>query len=322
MHPHKILHVDACLVDKALSLWQLGQLVAFPTETVYGLGADATNGEAVARIYAVKSRPQFNPLIVHVADADAAKRYAEWNPLAEALSGAFWPGPLTLVLKRRANCAISSLVSAGGDTIALRVPAHPVAQALLRAWDGGIAAPSANRSGRVSPTTATHVHEELGSAIPLIIDGGACTVGIESTVVDCTGDRAVILRPGTITQENIAACVPLASTHTSGMAGGVILAPGQLASHYAPSIPVRCQATSVGPNEALLAFGSPVLQGAARTLNLSAKGDLLEAAANLFAYLRTLDDAAYAAIAVMPIPKEEIGIAINDRLRRAAYQPH
>jgi len=464
-------------VDKAISLWKAGQLVAIPTETVYGLAADATNGEAVARIYSVKSRPQFNPLIVHVADTETATRYVEWNDAAELLAKDYWPGPLTLVLKRKqilpspagggsdplswvggggwklgqgpfstrnprslahaeelrqnqteaekklwqvlsgkqmsgkkfcrqhaigeyivdficvnenliieldggqhashigydeirtaflnscgyrvlrfwnnevleniegvvehiqhvichppvagyagsaprqrgegfsqglsASEEISELVSAGGDTIAIRCPAHPVAHQLLAGWGGGLAAPSANRSGRVSPTTAQHVRDEFGDTI-FTIDGGACQHGIESTVVDVTGPRPVILRPGSITRSMIEYVLgPV------GEAGSAIKSPGQLESHYAPSIPVRLNATSVAADEALLAFGPP-LKGAARTLNLSERGDLLEAASNLFAQLRALDDAQWNAIAVMPVPHEGIGEAINDRLKRAA----
>ena len=308
------------LVDKAVSLWQGGEVVAIPTETVYGLAADACNGEAVARIYVLKSRPQFNPLIVHVADANIAKNYAEWNPLAEALVDAFWPGPLTLVLKRRADCAISELVSAGGDTLAIRVPAHAVALQLLRAWGGGIAAPSANQSGRVSPTTAQHVRDEFGHALPLIIDGGACDIGIESTVVDCTGTAPVILRPGAITRVMVEQVVSCELSVVSEQAADHLRSPGQLASHYAPSIPVRLHVTEVREGDALLAFGAHELLGAAQTLNLSPTGNLIEAAANLFAYLRALDDAKFSAIAVMPIPNDGIGEAINDRLTRASVR--
>lgn len=314
MKPAEILDVDVALVDKAVTAWKSGGLVAIPTETVYGLAADATSGEAVAAIYARKQRPQFNPLITHVADAAMAQRYAEWNPLAEKLAAAFWPGPLTLVLKRRPDCAISELVSAGGDTLAVRCPAHPVARQLIAAWDGGLAAPSANRSGRVSPTTARHVHDEFGDEL-LVVDGGACPVGIESTVVDATGPLPVILRPGSITRDAIAEqCGPL----NDATSGGVLRSPGQLASHYAPGIPVRLNATDVAADEALLAFGPTPLKGAATTLNLSERGDLLEAAANLFAHLRSLDDTRYRAIAVMPLPTGGIGEAIADRLRRAA----
>ncbi|MES2984911.1 MAG: L-threonylcarbamoyladenylate synthase [Pseudomonadota bacterium] len=309
-------------MDKAVSLWGAGQLVALPTETVYGLGADACNGEAVARIYAVKSRPQFNPLIVHVSDEAMAERYAMWNDAAAMLACAFWPGPVTLVLKRRAGSPISELVSAGGDTIAIRMPAHPVAQRLIAAFDGGIAAPSANRSGRISPTTAQHVRDELGDAIPLIIDGGPCQIGLESTVVDVSGPRPLILRPGSITRAMMEATgLRLAAdceNPPSAPGQPALKSPGQLESHYAPSIPVRLNATDLRAGEALLAFGPGAPSGAAQTLNLSATGNLLEAAANLFAHLRALDDASHTAIAIMPIPTNGIGEAINDRLKRAA----
>jgi L-threonylcarbamoyladenylate synthase len=319
MNPLQIPYIDAGLVDNAITHWREGALVAIPTETVYGLGADATNGEAVARIYQVKSRPQFNPLIIHVADMRAACRYVEWNDAAELLAEAFWPGPLTLVLKRRARSRISELVSAGGETLAVRVPAHPVALQLLQAFNGAIAAPSANRSGRVSPTTAQHVRDELGDDVPLIIDGGACGVGLESTVVDIAGDAPLILRPGSITREMIREVLGQDIALASILAAGTALAsPGMLESHYAPSIPVRLNATHADADEALLAFGPVVPQGVAKTLNLSARGDLIEAAANLFSHLRALDDVRYTRIAVMPIPMEGIGEAINDRLKRAA----
>lgn len=317
MNPPQIPYLDVSLVDKAISLWKSGQLVAIPTETVYGLGADACNGLAVAAIYHVKSRPQFNPLIVHVANAAIAQRYVEWTPLAEKLAAAFWPGPLTLVLKRRADCPVSELVSAGGDTIAIRVPAHPVTQQLLEAFGGGIAAPSANRSGRISPTTAQHVRDGLGDAVPLVIDGGPCEVGLESTVIDLSGAAPALLRPGSITRAMLEKA--LGQPVLTGAQGeGALKSPGQLESHYAPRIPVRLNAADVAADEALLAFGTPVIAGAAHTLNLSPSGDLIEAAANLFHHLHVLDDARYRAIAVMPIPTTGIGEAIADRLKRAA----
>lgn len=313
----KTLYIDKRDVDNAISLWKKGALVAFPTETVYGVGADATNGEAVARIYAVKSRPQFNPLIVHVANVTIAQRYAQWNDVAQKLADAFWPGPMTLVLKRKPDCSISDLVSAGGDTIGIRIPSHPIAQELLNAFDGGIAAPSANRSGRVSPTTAEHVRTEFGADISLIIDGGACSVGVESTVIDVADGKATILRPGFVTHEMVEAAIgnmSMAPKHDAE----ILKSPGQLASHYAPSIPVRLNATDVLADEALLAFGPDVLLGAATVLNLSERGDVIEAAANLFSYLRALDNSYHKAIAVMPIPNDGVGEAINDRLMRAA----
>lgn len=313
MKPPETLYIDNSLVDNAVSLWRSGQVVAIPTETVYGLAADATNGEAVARIYATKSRPRFNPLIVHVTGSDMAKRYAEWNDAAEKLTARYWPGPLTIVLKRRADCSLSELVSAGGDTVALRMPSHPVTQQLLAAFGGGIAAPSANRSGRISPTTAAHVKDEFGDTLPLIIDGGACAVGLESTVVDVSGGEAKILRPGSITRAMLEEVVPV----TDAGASSTLKSPGLLESHYAPAIPVRLNAQEVHEGEALLAFGTP-LTGAVRTMNLSRSGDLVEAAANLFASLRALDVPHHRGIAVMPIPQEGIGEAINDRLKRAA----
>jgi L-threonylcarbamoyladenylate synthase len=317
MKPQKYLHLDTATVDKAVSLWRVGKLVAIPTETVYGLAADATNAHAVAGIYALKSRPQFNPLIVHVTGAPMAKRYVQWNAHAEMLSTKFWPGPLTLVLKRTQNCPISDLVSAGGDTLAVRCPAHPIAQQLLAAFDGALAAPSANRSGRVSPTMAAHVQSEFGGDV-LVIDGGACEVGLESTVIDLTGSTPAILRPGSITRamiEEVLSAQPSLVSDSSPLA--TLKSPGQLASHYAPGIPVRLNAREVKSDEALLAFGTPIT-GAAKTLNLSPNSDLIEAAANLFAHLRALDDARFRAIAVMPIPHDGIGEAINDRLSRAA----
>lgn len=331
MNAPKIPYLDVSIVDKAISLWHAGELVAIPTETVYGLGADATHGEAVARIYATKSRPQFNPLIVHVADVAIAKRYVEWNEMAEALAHTFWPGPMTLVLKKRPEARgqrpVSELVSAGGDTLAVRVPAHPVAQKLLVAFGGAIAAPSANRSGRVSPTTAQHVRDEFGDRLKLIVDGGPCAVGLESTVVDVTGDAPMVLRPGSVTWEMIekvasgewrVAGKGESTRHPSPVTRHPLKSPGRLASHYAPSIPVRLNARAVESDEALLAFGPNPLPGAAITLNLSPAGDLIEAAANLFAYLRALDKPGHCAIAVMPIPPEGLGAAINDRLTRAA----
>ena len=320
MNHRDIPYIDPVLVDKAVTLWGAGELVAIPTETVYGLGADATNGQAVAKIYSVKSRPQFNPLIVHVSDVATAQKFVEWTPLAEQLAARFWPGPLTLVLKRKSDSPISELVSAGGDTIALRMPSHPVALQLLRAFGGGIAAPSANRSGRVSPTTAAHVESELGDVLPLIIDGGPSDVGLESTVLDLSGEAPVILRPGSVTRAMLEAVLGTALMNAHAAKGALLKSPGQLESHYAPSLPVRLHATDVRADEALLAFGSQLPQGAATVLNLSPSGDLIEAAANLFAYLRALDDARYAGIAVMPIPHEGIGEAINDRLKRAAVR--
>lgn len=321
MQSPKILDIDPASVDNVLARWRAGQLVAIPTETVYGLAADATNGQAVARIYSTKSRPQLNPLIIHVSDIAMAKTYGVWNPMAETLATRFWPGPLTLVLSRQPDSPISDLAMAGGATVALRMPAHPIALTLIRAYGRGIAAPSANRSGRVSPTTAQHVANEFANSDLRIIDGGPCQVGIESTVVDLTGDTPVILRPGAITSDMLSAAVgPLAVAAVPPSHGGAHASPGQMESHYAPSIPVRLNATSVSSDEALLAFGTTVPQGAHTTLTLSSQGDLIEAAANLFAALRALDQPQHRCIAVMPIPNTGLGEAINDRLKRASVR--
>jgi len=306
---------DAAIADAA-QLLRSGRLVAFPTETVYGLGADATNDKAVADIFAVKGRPQFNPLIVHIDEVALAQRLAVWNEEAEKLANAFWPGPLTLVLPRHPDSPVSLLVSAGGDTLALRMPANPHARALITKAGIPLAAPSANRSGRVSPTQAIHVKEELGDDIPLILDGGACTVGIESTVMDISGKRPVLLRPGSVTREQLEEV--LGEAVSVVQVSDILKSPGMLASHYAPSLQVRLNITEPRDNEAMLAFGPRVPSGARAVINLSESGDLREAAARLFAALRELDKPDYSAIAIMPIPSEGLGIAINDRLERAA----
>ena len=303
----RLLSADAAGIAEAARLLTQGRLAAFPTETVYGLGADATNGEAVAAIFAAKGRPRFNPLIVHVADLDAARRQAVFNPLAEKLAAKFWPGALTLVLPRRPDATVSLLVSAGLDTVALRVPSHPVARALLAAADRPIAAPSANASGRVTATSAAHVAVELGDRVDLILDGGATPLGLESTVIGFDSTRAVLLRPGAIAREDIEAV-----TGKLAAAGKAIQSPGQLESHYAPQARLRLGATRAETGEALLGFG-PVTDA---WLNLSPAGDLKEAAANLFSMLRDMDDQV-SAIAVSPIPETGLGEAINDRLRRA-----
>lgn len=298
-----------------------GRTVAFPTETVYGLGADATDDRAVAAIFAAKGRPRFNPLIVHVLDAAQARRHAAWSDAAGRLAAAFWPGPLTLVLPRRADCAISLLCSAGLDTLALRVPAHPVAQALIRAADRPVAAPSANRSGAVSPTRAEHVAESLGERVDLVIDGGPCPIGVESTVLDLTTEPPTLLRPGGATREaieRIAGPIRAAHAFAEGTAEAARPSPGMIESHYAPSIPLRLDATAAAAGEAVLAFGPSPLSGAAFILNLSPSGDLAEAASNLFAMLRALDRPGLRGIAAMPIPETGLGVAIVDRLRRAA----
>ena len=305
-------------VQEAAALLRSGRLVAFPTETVYGLGADATDDRAVAAIFEAKARPSFNPLIVHVADAGAAETFAEWSDLADRLAARFWPGPLTLILRRRSGSGVSKLVSAGGDTIALRAPAHPLAMALLHQAELPIAAPSANRSGKISPTTAEHVRLDLEDRVDMILDGGACPVGVESTVLDITADQPTQLRPGGIARAEIEAVIgrPLAVPSTT--AGGELRSPGRLESHYAPRHPLRLNAKDVRANEALLAFGPEPLSGARVTANLSYAGDLTEAAANLFSMLHDLDRQKIAGIAAMPIPATGLGEAICDRLKRAA----
>jgi L-threonylcarbamoyladenylate synthase len=298
-----------------------GRLVAFPTETVYGLGADATNDGAVAAVFAAKHRPRFNPLIIHVVNHAAACGIASFDERANRLAEVFWPGPMTLVLPRRPDCAVSLLASAGLDTIAVRVPRHPSAQALLRACRRPIAAPSANPSGKISPTTAAHVQESLGGHVAMILDGGPCAIGIESTVVDLCGSIATILRPGGVTEEAIAEAIGRGAIRTLASDDSTApRSPGQLATHYAPDLPLRTNAKDVSAREALLAFGPDLPAGAAITLNLSPSADLSEAAANLFAMLRALDRPGLEGIAVMPIPDEGLGQAINDRLRRAANQ--
>jgi L-threonylcarbamoyladenylate synthase len=313
------LSVDQVSIDEAARLIREGELVAFPTETVYGLGGDATNERAVAKIFEAKGRPQFNPLISHVLDAGGARRLVLWNEPADKLAARFWPGPLTLVLPRAKGSPIALLATAGLDTAAIRAPAHPMAQALIRAAGRPIAAPSANRSGAVSPTRAEHVAESLGGRVKLILDGGPCEVGLESTVLDLTTAMPTLLRPGGATREAIEAVIgPVALSDAIPSGDTARKSPGQLDSHYAPSRPVRLNATSVAGDEALLAFGPRPPAGARQLLNLSPEGSLTEAAANLFAHLRALDQPANTRIAVMPIPQTGLGLAINDRLRRAA----
>jgi L-threonylcarbamoyladenylate synthase len=293
-----------------------GGLVAFPTETVYGLGADATNGEAVARLYAAKGRPRFNPLIAHVTDARAALALARFSDDAKLLAGVFWPGPLTLVLPKAENCPVSELATAGLDSIAVRVPDHSIARDLLKAFGKPVVAPSANQSGHVSPTLADHVRTDLDGRIDLIVDGGPASVGVESTIVSCLG-APTLLRPGGVPRDAIERVLGRPLVIAESTSDETPLAPGMLASHYAPKSPLRLNAVDVRPGEALLAFGTGAPSGAMRALNLSTSGDLIEAAANLFSHLRTLD-AAGATIAVMPIPDDGLGEAINDRLARAA----
>lgn len=287
-----------------------GGLVAMPTETVYGLAADASNAAAVARLYQAKGRPRFNPLIAHVTGIAMAKTLVEWNPLADALAQAFWPGPLTLVLPKLAGAPICDLANAGLDSVALRSPRHAGAQALLAAFGAPLVAPSANPSGGVSPTTARHVSDGLGEKLDLILDGGACSVGLESTVIAILDGRATLLRPGGLERAQIEAITgPLAAAgHSDAPAS-----PGMLQSHYAPGAALRLNVTQARPGELLLGFG--MIGG---DLNLSPRGDLAEAAAGLFAALRELDARGPASIAVAPIPEQGLGEAINDRLQRAA----
>ncbi|WP_043360386.1 L-threonylcarbamoyladenylate synthase [Belnapia sp. F-4-1] len=311
-------------LNRAAALLREGALLAFPTETVYGLGADARNARAVAGIFEAKGRPHFNPLICHYPEAEAAFAEVRADDRARRLAARFWPGPLTLVLPRRPECRVDPLAGAGLDTLAVRVPAHPTALALLRAAGVPVAAPSANRSGQVSPTTAEHVLDGLGGRIAAVLDDGPCAVGVESTVLDLTGAGPVLLRPGGVPVEAIEAELgPVGRTlpPSAAVATASLRSPGMLLSHYAPGLPVRLGATSVGPDEALLAFGPP-LPGASVAWNLSEAGDLREAAARLFAGLRWLDEAGSAhgcrGIAAMPVPETGLGAAINDRLARAA----
>ncbi|MBX5453090.1 MAG: threonylcarbamoyl-AMP synthase [Acidobacteriia bacterium] len=319
----ELLPPDSAGIARAVALLLEGELVALPTETVYGLGADATNAEAVARIYAVKERPRFNPLICHYPDAEAAFAHVEASALALQLAKAFWPGPLTLVLPRKPDCPLPLLVSAGLETLAVRVPQTALTLALLRALSRPLAAPSANRSGAVSPTEPAHVLAELGGRIAAVLNGPACPIGVESTVIDLTEMPPRLLRPGGLPRKAIEAFTgPLAGPLPhEARAPQALRSPGQLASHYAPRAKLRLEAREVAANEALLAFGPP-LAGAAVTFSLSSRGDLVEAAARLFSGLRWLDQEVarldLAGIAAMPIPEEGLGEAINDRLRRAA----
>lgn len=305
---------DTAGLNRAAELLRDGELVAFPTETVYGLGGDARSDRAVARIYEAKGRPRFNPLIVHLPDVAAARALARFDDRAERLAAAFWPGPLTLVLPLRPGSGLSPFVTAELPTVALRVPAHPVARALLRTYGGPLAAPSANPSGRVSPTRAEHVLDGLSGRIAGVVDGGACAVGVESTIVGLDGP-AQLLRPGGVPVEAIEAV--LGEPLGAGGSTTKPTAPGQLASHYAPGAPVRLGAAAALADEVWIGFG-PECGGA--DLTLSATGDLVEAAANLFHLLREADRQAGPAgrIAIAPIPETGLGRAINDRLRRAA----
>lgn len=316
MSSSHVVATNKSIKDAVASL-RAGKLVAFPTETVYGLGADATNDEAVAAVFAAKGRPNFNPLIIHASDRDAAEKIVKFDHHACLLAEAHWPGPLSLVLPRTDDCQVSLLAGAGLNTLAVRVPAHDTAQALLLEANLPIAAPSANRSGEVSPTTAAHVATSLGDTVALILDDGPCHVGLESTVLDLSQDKPSILRHGGITADRLEELVgPLVCTSVTN---NMPRSPGRLLRHYATRIPLRIMATKVDKHEALLAFGPIPLDGAQRTENLSATSDLREAAANLFAMMRSLDKSDYIGIAVMPIPDVGLGQAINDRLQRAAH---
>ena len=325
--PFRIM--TACLaisnqsIAKALTLLAAGQLVAFPTETVYGLGADATNAAAVARIFAAKQRPAFNPLISHVATAEAAFALGQKTPIAAALANAFWPGPLTLILQRSDDCPLAMLTTAGLDKVGVRVPAHRGAQTLLQAFGKPIAAPSANPSGRISPSTAKHVLDGLDGRLDLVLDGGSCEFGLESTIIDCTSEITRLLRPGGITRDALTAALAAANCNPQIDIAEPLadhenpVAPGQLASHYAPKAAVRLIAKTSTADEELIGFGT--VSGAGKlALNLSPSADLVEAAANLFSMLHAVDAANIAKIAIAPIPDIGLGEAINDRLRRAA----
>ena len=304
-------------IAEAARLIRAGRLVAFPTETVYGLSADATNGEAVAAIFAAKGRPEFNPLIIHLAGILDAEKLVQFDDRARAVATAFWPGPLSLILPRTETCTVNLLAGAGLQTLAVRVPAHPTAQALVKAAATPIAAPSANRSGEVSPTSAAHVVASLGDAVDLIVDDGPCEIGLESTVLDLSQPEPMILRPGVISEDDLEPLVGKLATSEGQSAAP--RSPGLLLRHYATRIPLRMMASAVAENEALLAFGPDPLKGAKITENLSRRGDFLEAASNLFAMMRILDRPDCAGIAVMPVPDNGIGRAINDRLQRAAH---
>ena len=310
--------IDDESLDRAASCLKDGGLVAFPTETVYGLGAIATNATAVARIFSAKQRPQFNPLISHFQSAEAALASGRPNHASERLAEAFWPGPLTLILTRPDHSSIATLASAGTNTLAVRVPAHPAALDLLARVNAPVVAPSANPSGRISPSTAQHVAAGLGSACDMILDGGPCQSGIESTVIDCRTDRPVLLRPGPLTAEQIAAQTGIEVMRIPPQpATDKLVSPGQIESHYAPHAAVRLNATTRQSGEVYIGFG-PSQPGVVADFNLSESADLVEAAANLFATLHEADGLNTGAIAIAPIPMAGLGLAINDRISRAA----
>lgn len=325
----RIVAASTQAIAEAAFLLKEGGLVGMPTETVYGIGANALDGTAVAKIFAAKGRPSFNPLIAHFHSIIQAQQFVVFNDRAQMVAQAFWPGALTLILPKKNNTPLSELATAGLDTVAVRVPNHDVALDLLRAVDFPIVAPSANKSGSLSPTTPAHVVESLGDAVEMILAAGACKVGLESTVLDLSSGKPIILRPGAITAEDLADVLGEPVPYAQGTDDGAIKSPGMLLKHYAPDTPVRLNAIDLAPGEALLAFGSDKFMGikgggAASSLpddmrrNLSEEGDLHQAAANLFAMLKELDGAKASAIAVMNIPETGLGVAINDRLRRAA----
>ncbi|ATN33312.1 threonylcarbamoyl-AMP synthase [Rhizobium sp. ACO-34A] len=307
-------------IDAAIEILSRARPIALPTETVYGLAADATDPAAITSIYETKGRPRFNPLICHMADLAMAERYADFDPISRALAARFWPGPLTLVVPLKAASSIHPLATAGLDTVGIRVP-KGFAGDLIRAFGKPLAAPSANSSGKISPTTAEHVEADLGGRIDLIVDGGPCPVGVESTIVKVEDGRIRLLRPGGIAAEDIEEATGLAVERLKPAGTAAIEAPGMLASHYAPNAHVRLDAQSITPGEALIRFGDAEVPGekdASIVLNLSRHGDLAEAAANLFGYLKQADQAGPSGIAIMSIPMQGLGEAINDRLKRAA----
>lgn len=325
---NQILSVDAdqesgdeAALTKADKVLQAGGLVGVPTETVYGLAGDATNPQAVAKIFELKGRPSFNPLILHCSDLDQAQTLGVFNSNALTLATHFWPGPLTLVVPKKPGSVIAKTATAGLNSVALRITAHPVMRQLAHRLGGPIAAPSANKSGSLSPTSAEAVSEQFGDGLDLILDGGPCRVGVESTVIACLTDQVQILRPGGLSHEQIAAVVGLEEMRSSAQEDAVIRSPGATLNHYAPRTPVRINATDVKPGEAALLFGDQSLDGlhsAISVCNLSLKSDLNEAAANLFQMLRQLDKVGAKSIAVATIPNNHLGAAINDRLHRAS----
>ena len=319
----EISTISDASICSAVNRLREGNLVAFPTETVYGLGADATNASAVAEIFVAKQRPEFNPLISHVASVDAAFELGVETPIATSLANAFWPGPLTLILHRRAKCSVTLLATAGLDKIGIRVPAHNGTQLLLRAFGKPVAAPSANPSGQISPSTADHVIHGLGTNVGFVLDGGPCESGLESTIIDCTGQRARLLRPGGITREAVANALAAAGLDPKITIARALddktkpIAPGQLTSHYAPRATLRVAAQARRRGEEMIGFGK--IHGAGKLqLNLSVSGNLIEAAANLFSMLHAADATSTKKIAIAPVPNTGLGEAINDRLHRAA----